>query len=43
MDAIKASLDALLNGLPFDAADGLVDELEVVERSTVAKASHLEV
>jgi hypothetical protein len=42
LDAIKASLDALLNGLPFDACDGLVDELKVVERSTVTKASHLE-
>ena len=35
-------MDALLNGLPFDAGDGLVDELKVVERSPVTKASHLE-
>ena len=42
LDCIQASLNASLNCLPFDTADGLVDELEVVERSTVTKASHLE-
>ena len=42
MDAIQASLDALLNGLPFDACDGLVDELKMIEGSSMAKASHLE-
>ena len=35
-------MDALLNGLPFNTGDGLVDELKMVERSSVAKASHLE-